>query len=83
MASENSDDFLERSQLEGRYANYFEVGHTAFEFLLDFGQVYQNDAEKHVHTRIITGPNYVKALFELLGESIDRYERIFGTIQGD
>ncbi len=26
--------------LEGRYANYFEIGHNAFEFVLDLGQLY-------------------------------------------
>ena len=74
------DDSKEVSQREGQYANYFQVGHNAFEFLIDFGQCYPQDQEAHFHTRIITGPVYALALFETLRESIDRYEQIFGTI---
>jgi hypothetical protein len=69
-------------QLEGRYANYFNVGHNAFEFLLDFGQFYPEGEEPQLHTRIVTNPVYAKALLELLQESIDRYEQTFGIIQG-
>jgi hypothetical protein len=69
----------------GRYANYFEVGHNAFEFLLDFGQHYPEDATgsrgaARLHTRIVTGPVYAKALLELLRDSIGQYERTFGPI---
>lgn len=69
-------------QLEGRYANYFKVGHNAFEFLLDFGQFYAESQEARLHTRIITTPIYAKAFAEILQESIDQYERTFGAIQG-
>jgi len=68
---------------EGRYANYFEIGHNAFEFLLDLGQAYPEGERAYIHTRIITGPKYAKALRDLLGESIDRYERTFGIIPKD
>jgi hypothetical protein len=37
-------------ELEGRYANYFKVGHNAFEFLLDFGQLYAESREAQFHT---------------------------------
>jgi len=66
--------------LEGRYANYFKVGHNAFEFLFDFGQFYPEAEHARLHTRIITSPIYAKALLETLRESIDRYEQIFGAI---
>lgn len=67
-------------QLEGRYANYFKIGHNAFEFLLDFGQLYPGNGEPQLHTRIITSPTYAKALFETLQESIQYYEETFGAI---
>lgn len=70
----------EAGALEGRYANYFKVGHNAFEFLLDFGQFYPEAEHARLHTRIITSPIYAKALLETLRESIDRYEQIFGAI---
>jgi hypothetical protein len=70
----------EAGALEGRYANYFKVGHNAVEFLLDFGQFYPESEQAQLHTRIITSPIYAKALLETLRESIDQYEQIFGAI---
>ena len=71
----------ERSgRLGGRYANYFEIGHNAFEFVLDLGQAYEEGERASIHTRIITGPRYAKTLCDVLSESINRYERTFGTI---
>ena len=67
-------------KLEGRYANYFKVGHNAFEFVLDFGQFYHESNKAQVHTRIITNPNHVKAMLETLRQSIDKYEETFGVI---
>ncbi len=68
-------------KLEGRYSNYFKVGHNAFEFLVDFGQFYSESKEAHVHTRIITSPVYVKSLLETLQHSIEGYEEKFGLVQ--
>ncbi len=65
---------------EGRYANYFQVGHNAFEFLLGFGQFYPETEKAQLHTRIITSPIYAKALLEIIRESLDQYEQIFGPI---
>lgn len=70
----------ETHQLEGKYANYFKVGHNALEFVIDFGQFYKDNAEAQLHTRIVTNPAYAKAMFETLRESINQYEQTFGTI---
>ncbi len=67
-------------QIDGRYANYFKVGHNAFEFVLDFGQIYSETKTEQFHTRIVTGPAYAKALLRTLQESIDKYEQTFGAI---
>ena len=77
---DESTDGQENGQPNGRYANYFTVGHNAFEFLLDFGQIYAPDGSVPLHTRIITAPVYAKTLLGLLQESIDQYEQLFGTI---
>lgn len=70
--------------MEGRYANYFKVGHNAFEFVLDLGQFYPAGGQPQLHTRIITSPVYAKALLDVLRESIDRFEKAFGLIpKGD
>ncbi len=75
------DDPQETGRLEGRYANYFKIGHNAVEFIIDFGQFYPENGEVQFHTRIISAPLYAKALFRTLGESVERYEKTFGVIQ--
>lgn len=76
-------DAEETDPTEGRYANYFRVGHNLIEFVLDFGQFYPNQQEgARLHTRIITSPVYAKSLLEILRESVDQYERTYGAIQG-
>ncbi|HKZ80722.1 MAG TPA: DUF3467 domain-containing protein [Pyrinomonadaceae bacterium] len=75
------DDLPNRGRLEGRYANYFKVGHNALEFVFDFGQFYTGSEMPHLHTRIITNPSYAKALLETLGRSVAQYERTFWEIQ--
>jgi hypothetical protein len=80
--SHDQEDSQDVDRPEGRYANYFEVGYNAFEFLLDFGQFYSGSETPRLHTRIITSPNHAKALLETLGQSIEQYERSFGAIQG-
>jgi hypothetical protein len=65
---------------EGRYANYVEVGHNAFEFLFDFGQLYPGESEARFHTRIVMGPAYAGALLDTLQKAIDRYVESYGAI---
>lgn len=68
--------------LEGRYANYFTVGHNAVEFVLDLGQCYAEAKQAHLHTRIVTSPAYAKALSETPCEAVARYEQTFGAFRG-
>ena len=79
MSQENESPSA-TGELEGRYANYFKVGHNAFEFLLDFGQFYAESHRAQFHTRIITNPTYAKALFDLLRDAIAQYEQTFGDV---
>ena len=71
----------EEEKLEGRYANYFKVGYNAFEFILDFGQLYSERNDFKFFTRIITNPISAKNFVEVLEESIAQYEQIHGTIK--
>jgi len=77
---DESKDVQDNGEPNGRYANYFTVGHNAFEFLFDFGQLHTQGWPAPVHTRIITTPVYAKSLLGILQESVDRYEQMFGTI---
>jgi Protein of unknown function (DUF3467) len=80
VMSSQSKDVQDSSQPNGRYANYFTVGHNAFEFLFDFGQIHTEGRPAPLHTRIITTPVYAKTFLALLQESIDQHEQNFGTI---
>jgi len=68
------------NKIEGRYANYFKVGHNAYEFVIDFGQYYPGTEEAELYTRIITSPAYEKSLLETIRESIYQYEKKFKNI---
>jgi hypothetical protein len=78
----DADGSRHAGQLEGRYANDFQVGHNAFEFVLDFGQRYHDRPEELWHTRIVTGPVYALAFLETLRASIDEYQQTYGAIPG-
>ncbi len=58
---------------EGRYANFFQVGHNEFEFLIEFGQ-----QDGGIHTRIYVSPQYARVLSELLVETLRQHDLEFG-----
>jgi hypothetical protein len=66
---------------EGRYANYFEIGHNAFEFLLDFGQLYFEAPEGRMHTRIVTSPPFARRLAGVLNRALAQYEQTHGRVR--
>jgi len=70
----------ESKPLEARYANYFQVGHNAFEFLLDFGQFAEGNEEPQINVRIVTYPVYAKFLLTTLADAVAAYEQAYGTI---
>jgi hypothetical protein len=74
---EESRDDGER---EGKYTNFFTVGFNSVEFVLDFGQAYDDSARELRHTRIVTTPAYAQALAELLIQSLTAYEQAHGRI---
>lgn len=56
------------------YANYFEVGHNAFEFLIDTGQVEPQSGNVQLMSRVAVSPVHAKLLAQLLGRSIAQFE---------
>ncbi|MEO8752543.1 MAG: DUF3467 domain-containing protein [Casimicrobiaceae bacterium] len=62
------------------YANYFEVGHNAFEFLIDFSQFQPDTQTVRMHSRIVTGPVHAKLLAQLLAGAVARFESEHGEI---
>jgi hypothetical protein len=77
MAHSPASKSHSRGPWKGVYANYFEVGHTAFEFVIDFGESYAG-RQASCHTRIVTSPTYARALLQTLSEAVEEYRRRFG-----
>ena len=71
----------ESDKLEARYANYFQIGQNAVEFIIEYGQFYPDEAAPLLHTRIITSPVYVKNLIALLQEALEKHEDQFGPVR--
>ena len=65
---------------EGKYANYFEVGHNPFEFYVDFGQYDPQSEKVQMHTRIVTSPAYAKMMGVTLSASVESFEHENGPI---
>ncbi len=61
---------------EGRYANYFQIGQNASEFLIEFGQ--QQGGESVFHTRIYISAQQARVLADLMTSTLEQHERIFG-----
>ena len=75
--------FRKSEKVEGKYANYFEVGHNAFEFVIDFGQHYAENEEAELCIRIRTSPAYAIAFQKILNESIEQYEKKYEPIESN
>lgn len=72
----------DRSNLEeGRYANYFEIGHNAFEFLLDLGQLGLETEPARIYLRVITSPAGARRFCQLLNDALNQYRESFGPIR--
>jgi hypothetical protein len=63
-----------------RYANYFEVSHNAFEFLIDFGQFQPEAGSVQMHSRVATGPTHAKLLSSVLQNALVQFEGEHGAI---
>jgi hypothetical protein len=66
---------------EAKYANYFQAGQNAVEFVIEFGQLYADQTVPLLHTRIITTPSYAKNLLTLLQEALTEHEVQFGPVR--
>ena len=53
---------------DARYANFFQIGYNAFEFLLEFGQ-----REGRIHTSIYLSPQHARMLSDLLLGALKEY----------
>ena len=72
-----------RVGIKGQYTNYFKVGFNAFEFVIDFGQYYEDQEKPQFGTRMVTSPQYAKELVKILIDSIESFERTHRIISDE
>jgi hypothetical protein len=64
----------------GLFVNHFAVANSREEFLIEMGQMLPGEPEVRVSVRLITTPPYANALWQVLGESLNRYQNVFSSI---
>lgn len=62
------------------YSNIVRIGHSPYEFMLDFGQFQPEGKKAFMDVRIITSPQHAKAILKALKDNIDIYEEQYGRI---
>ena len=74
----------EKDTQQGRihtiYSNIVRIGHTPYEFMLDFGQFQPEGKRAFMDVRIVTSPQHAKAILRALKENIASYEEKYGQI---
>ena len=63
---------------EGRYADAFRIGHSAYKFVFDFGQSSSPNGKPNFRSRIIMAPNNASSFFKMLEQSLKEYEEQIG-----
>jgi hypothetical protein len=81
VLSKSDGAMQDSGNIEAKYANYFQIGHNAIEFVIECGQFYADETIPSIHTRIITSPSYVKELVELLQKSLAEHQEQFGPVR--
>jgi len=67
--------------LIGQYMNLAMITHSSSEIILDFAQVLPGVLKTRIQTRLILSPTNAKLLHRALGESLAKYEAVYGEIK--
>ncbi len=62
------------------YSNIVRIGHSPYEFMLDFGQFQPEGKRAFMDVRIIVSPQHAKAIQKALKENIAGFEEKHGKI---
>jgi len=71
---------IDESAAQGKYANFLNVWHSNYEFVIDIGQVMPGRNEIKVFERIVTNPLRAKLFLRALEMNMQKYEQMFGRI---
>ncbi len=84
MAEHEKDKQKESKQGRIRtiYSNIGRIGHSPYEFMLDFGQFQPEGKKAFMDVRIIVSPQHAKAILKALNENIAGFEEKYGRIGG-
>ncbi len=77
---EEQDKETQLKRIRTIYSNIVRIGHTPYEFILDFGQFQPEGKNAFMDVRIITSPQHVKAILKTLKDNIAIYEEKYGKI---
>lgn len=72
---------LDPETAQGTYVNLAMVNHNETEFVVDAVYVQPQEPKGKLRARLIMNPKHAKRLLTALGESVQNYERRFGSIQ--
>ena len=78
MEEQNKDNQTDR--IKSTYSNIVRIGHTPYEFMLDFGQFQPEGKRAFMDVRVITSPQHAKAILKALKDNIAIYEEKYGKI---
>jgi hypothetical protein len=70
----------QQRRIQTIYSNIVRIGHTPYEFMMDFGQFQPEGKRAFMDVRIVTSPQHAKALLRALRENIANYEEKYGLI---
>jgi hypothetical protein len=70
----------QQERIQTVYSNIVRIGHTPYEFMMDFGQFQPEGKRAFMDVRIVTSPQHAKALLRALKENIANYEEKYGVI---
>ncbi len=62
------------------YSNIVRIGHSPYEFMLDFGQFQPEGKRAFMDVRIIVSPQHARAILKALKENIAGFEEKHGKI---
>ncbi|MBD3181289.1 DUF3467 domain-containing protein [Candidatus Poribacteria bacterium] len=80
MSEKENQDKGKKDRIRTVYSNIVRIGHSPYEFMLDFGQYQPEGKKAFMDVRIITSPQHAKAVVKALSENIAKYEQQYGKI---
>jgi|SRR5690554_3178198 len=66
---------------EGTYANFFMVTYSSSEFIVDFGRIVPGLPDARIYSRVLTTPQHVKQLLNILQKNVEQFEKQHGEIK--